>query len=42
MIKMILGVQNDVYYHLKKNKEIWFGRLMQSEFQKNVNAWNAV
>ena len=42
MIKMISGVQNYVYYHLKKNEEIWFGRLMRSEFQKNVNAWSAV
>ena len=26
MIKMISGIQNYVYYHLKKNEEIWFGR----------------
>ena len=39
---MIYGVQSYIYFHIKKNEEIWFNRLIKSEQWNNANVWNAV
>ena len=39
---MISGVQSYVYFHIKKNEEVWYNRILRCVHWKNPNVWNVV
>ena len=41
-LKMISGVQSYVYFHIKKDEEMWYNRILRCVHWKNSNVWNAV
>ena len=41
-LKMISGVQSYVYFHIKKNEEVWYNRILRCVHWKNPNVWNVV